>query len=111
MAWRVSCAALCTADTCEKPNVKTMVRPINKLASPAVARCDRTRGAEIVVVVMFTLRETVFGRVRPFCSAGLLTCGVLAFGAFPVSSLPDFQWQIAQDHTAHSCGGSHGIGP
>ena len=90
MAWRVSCAALCTADMGDRPTVKTMVNPINKLSRPAMARCDKLREAEIVVVVMFTLRETVFGRLRPFCSAGLLTCGVLAFGAFPVS-----QWQIA----------------
>ena len=74
-------------------------------------RCETETEPFNTVVVMFTLRETVFGRLRPFCSAGLLTCGVLAFGAFPVAGFPDFQWQIAQGHTAYSCGGSHGFGP
>ncbi len=47
-------------------------------------RCEIEIEPFSTVVVMFTLRETVFGRIRPFCSAGLLTRGVLAFGAFPV---------------------------
>ena len=83
-------AALCAAEICDRPTVNTKVAPINRQMMPALMRCETETEPFNTVVVMFTLRETVFGRLRPFCSAGLLTCGVLAFGAFPVS-----QWQIA----------------
>lgn len=53
---------------------------------------------------MNTLRGDLF-LVR--CVAGLLTCGSLNLGGLPGFPVAN----AAKALTAHSCGGSHGIGP
>ncbi len=111
MAWRVSCAALWAALRCEKPTAYTMNVPKNRQTMPAASRCelDKASGWIVLTLVMNTLRATVVntGDFPIECAAGLLTSRV--FGdAWPSRFPSGFGMHRL---AAHSCGGSHGIGP
>jgi hypothetical protein len=59
MAWRVSWAALWATLMLDRPTRKTRVEPVNRQTRPAFTRVETpVVVAEIVLVVMFTLRET-----------------------------------------------------
>lgn len=109
MAWRVSWAALWAMLMFDKPTMNTIAAPVNRQTRPAFSRVETPLVvAEIVFVVMFTLRETEYlGTITPSCSAGLLTQRVVGS-----KGLPGFdQWRVLKTNPLHSCGGSHGKGP
>jgi hypothetical protein len=59
MAWRVSWAALWATLMFDRPTKNTKAEPVNRQTKPALTRVETpTLVAEIVFVVMFTLRET-----------------------------------------------------
>jgi hypothetical protein len=59
MAWRVSWAALWATLMFDRPTRNTSAEPVNKQTRPAFTRVETpVVVAEIVDVVMFTLRET-----------------------------------------------------
>jgi hypothetical protein len=108
MAWRVSWAALCATLMCDKPTMNTMAAPVNKQTMPAFTRVETPAVvAEIVFVVMFTLRETVYlGMIAPSCSAGLLTQRVVGS-----KGLPGFPVVIPSNQPASQLRGQSRQGP
>jgi hypothetical protein len=107
MAWRVSWAALCMRLSCAKPTPNTMKDPRKKQAKPKASRCGTEIVLEIVDVVMFTLRETVYlGMIAPSCSAGLLTQRVVGS-----KGLPGFPVAIPSNQPASQLRGQSRQGP
>jgi hypothetical protein len=118
MAWRVSWAALWATLSWDRPTMKIKAEPVNKQTKPAFTRVETPAdAAEIVFVVMFTLREThCLGSIAPSCSAGLLTQRVSVPRAFPtfasgISPKPT-RFTVAGAVTARApCGSSHSVFP